>query len=66
MNTEMLALLNGKAKGKKTYAAAVAAVAAALVAYLAGDATVLEALQLAFTGLLAGTLRSGINEVVSK
>ena len=66
MNVEMLALLNQKFKGKKTYAAAIAAIAAAVVSYLAGDSTVLEALQLAFTGLLAGTLRSGIADTVAK
>jgi hypothetical protein len=57
MDTNMLALLNEKFKGKKTYATAIAAVSAALIAYFGGEATLFQALQLGFTGVLGGTLR---------
>lgn len=57
MNLEMLGLMNEKFKGKKTYAAAFAAISSAILAFLAGEATVIEAIQLGFTGLMGGTLR---------
>lgn len=64
MNIETLALLNQKFKGKKTHAAAVIAICSALLAFFSGDATLLQALQLGFTGLFASTIRSGVaNEV---
>jgi hypothetical protein len=47
-------------KGKKTYVVAALAVLSAIGAYLTGDATLAQAIQLAVTALLGMTLRSGI------
>lgn len=47
-------------KGKKTYLLAAGAVLSAGGAYLSGEATVAQALQLAFTGALSATLRHGL------
>lgn len=49
--------------GKKTYIAALAAVLSAAGGYLSGDLALAAAIQLAFTGILAATLRNGINGV---
>lgn len=47
-------------KDKKTYIVAGIAVITAIGAYLTGDATLAEAIQLAITAILAATIRSGI------
>ncbi len=52
--------------GKKTYLAAVAAVLSAAGGYLSGDITIAAAIQLAFTGILAATLRSGVASLRSR
>jgi hypothetical protein len=46
--------------GKKTYIVAALAVLGAIGAYLTGDATAAEAIQLAVTAIIGATLRSGI------
>jgi hypothetical protein len=50
----------GKLKGKKTYVTAALAVVSAGAAYAVGDATGMQAAQMAFTALLAASLRHGI------
>ena len=47
-------------KGKKTYLAALLTIIGAGVSYLNGDATVMQAAQMAVTAILAATLRSGM------
>lgn len=47
-------------KGKKTYVVAAIAVLSAIGAYLTGDSTAMEAIQLAVTAILGATLRVGI------
>jgi hypothetical protein len=47
-------------KGYKTYITAALAVLSAVGAYLAGDATLAEAGQLAFTAVMAVFIRSGV------
>ena len=47
-------------KGKKTYITAALAVITAIAAYLTGDATLAEAIQLGVTAILGATIRSGI------
>lgn len=47
-------------KGKKTYIAAALAVLAAGLSYVQGDATLIQAAQLAFTGLIGAFLRAGV------
>lgn len=49
-------------KGKKTYIMAALAVLTAVAQYLYGDVTLMEASQLAFTAILAATVRKGISE----
>lgn len=49
-------------KGKKTYFAAAGIVLASAVAWLSGEATLLEAITAALTGLGLGTLRMGVKE----
>ena len=46
--------------GQKTYITAAVAVVSAVAAYLVGDATPMEAANLAFTALLAAFVRNGI------
>lgn len=46
--------------GKKTYITAFLAVATAAGAYLTGDATLAETLQLVFTALMAAFVRAGV------
>lgn len=50
----------GKLSGKKTYITAFIAILTAIGAYLTGDATAAEAMQLGFTALLGATVRNGI------
>ena len=47
-------------KGKKTYITAALAVAGAGAGYLTGDATAMQAAQMAVTAILAATLRNGM------
>ena len=47
-------------KGYKTYIAGGVAVLTAVAAYVTGEATAIEAAQLAFTGVIGVLLRSGI------
>lgn len=47
-------------KGKKTYIVAGIGVLSALAAYLTGDATAAEAVQLAFTAVLGATIRNAL------
>lgn len=49
-----------KLSGLKTYIAGALAVLTAVVAYANGEATVIEAAQLAFTGLVGVFLRAGV------
>lgn len=49
-------------KGKKTYVMAAIAALTAVVQYLYGDVTFMEASQLVFTAVLAATIRKGISE----
>lgn len=65
MNLNLLILLNEKFKGKKTYAAAFAAISAAILSYLSGEATLLSAMQLAFTGLMGATIRAGVTSDIA-
>ena len=46
----------------KTFWTGLAGVAAALAAYLGGEATVIEAAQMGLTGLAAVFLRAGLNK----
>lgn len=46
--------------GYKTYITAVVAVITAVGAYLAGDANIIDTIQLAFTAAMAAFIRSGI------
>lgn len=46
--------------GYKTYITAGLAVISAIAGYLTGDATLSEAAQLAFTAIMAATVRAGI------
>lgn len=46
--------------GKKTYMAAIGIVATAVGAWLAGEATLIEAITTALTGLGLGALRMGV------
>ncbi len=57
----MITILNQKFKGKKTYAAAIAAVLSAAITFFMGESTIMEALQLGVTGIIGATLRSGID-----
>lgn len=47
-------------KGYKTYIAAALGIITAAAAYLTGDATLGEALELGFGAVMAATIRSGI------
>lgn len=47
-------------KGKKTYVVAVLSILGAIGAYLTGDATMAEAIQLSITAVLGATLRAGM------
>jgi VIT1/CCC1 family predicted Fe2+/Mn2+ transporter len=49
----------GKLKGKKTYVAAAVTILGAGASYLTGDATAIQAAQMAVTAVLAATLRHG-------
>lgn len=60
MSYELFSMLNEKFKGRKTYVTAIVAVASAVVAYFSGEATLMAALQLAFTGIIGATLRSSV------
>lgn len=53
-------------KGKKTYIVALLAVASAGYAYVTGQADGVSAIQLAITGVLGATLRSGVNSAVNE
>ena len=53
-------------KGKKTYIVAVLAVITAIGAYLTGDATIAETVQLAITAILGATIRSGVTTEAKK
>lgn len=53
-------------EGKKTYITAVGVIVAAAVAFLSGEATLLESITAALTGLGLATLRSGVKNEVSK
>ena len=57
----LLDLLNSKFKGKKTYTTAAVAVLTAAISYLSGEATLIQALQLAVTGAMGATLRHGLS-----
>lgn len=46
--------------GKKTYIAAALAVVAAALTYVQGEATLIEAAQLAFTAIIGAFLRAGV------
>jgi hypothetical protein len=59
-----MSFLNQKFQGKKTYAAAALAVCSGAMAYFSGDASLMTALQLVFTGIMGATLRSGISTEV--
>jgi hypothetical protein len=61
----MLELLNQTFKGKKTYATAAAAIMTALITYLSGEATMMNALELAFTGLIGLTIRNSVSTAVT-
>tara|TARA_R110000868_G_scaffold12008_3_gene58377 strand:- start:451 stop:612 length:162 start_codon:yes stop_codon:yes gene_type:complete len=50
----------GILRGKKTYVVAALSILGAGAGYVTGDATAMQAAQLAVTALLAATLRSGI------
>ena len=50
----------GFLKGKKTYVTAALAVIGAGATYAVGDATAVQAAQMAVTALLAATLRNGM------
>jgi VIT1/CCC1 family predicted Fe2+/Mn2+ transporter len=50
----------GKLKGKKTYVAAALTVVGAAASYLTGDATAIQATQMATTAVLAACLRHGL------
>lgn len=60
MYFELFNALNQKFKGQKTYITALIAVLSAIIAYFSGEATLLAAIQLAATGILAASVRSGI------
>jgi hypothetical protein len=47
-------------QGKKTYIVAALSVIGAIGAYLTGDATAAEAIQIAITAILGATIRSGV------
>lgn len=47
-------------KGKKTYIVAAVAIIGAVAAYLTGDATLADTIQLVVTSLLGATIRSGV------
>jgi precorrin-4 methylase len=47
-------------KGKKTYIVAGVAIITAVAAYLTGDATLNDTVQLCVTALLGATIRNGI------
>jgi len=53
-------------QGKKTYIVAALAVLGAIGAYLTGDATMAEAIQLAVTAILGATIRAGVATEVEK
>ena len=61
----MLDILNKTFKGKKTYATAAAAIMTALITYLSGEATMMAALELAFTGILSMTIRNSVSTAVT-
>lgn len=50
----------GILKGKKTYIAALLTVLGAGAGYATGDATAMQAIQMAITAILAATLRNGL------
>jgi hypothetical protein len=50
----------GILRGKKTYVAASLTIIGAGASYLTGDATVVQAAQMAITAVLAATLRNGM------
>ena len=50
----------GMLKGKKTYVAALLTVLGAGAGYATGDATAMQAIQMAVTAILAATLRNGL------
>lgn len=47
-------------KGKKTYVTAAVAAITAVAAYLTGDATLMDTLQLVFTAAVGAFVRNGI------
>lgn len=50
--------------GKKTYAAAIAAISTAAIGVVNGELSGEAALQLALTGIVAATLRNAIGKIV--
>jgi VIT1/CCC1 family predicted Fe2+/Mn2+ transporter len=50
----------GILRGKKTYVVAAMSILGAGASYLTGDATVIQASQMAITAILAATLRNGM------
>lgn len=52
--------------GKKTYITAIGVVVSALVAFLTGETTLVDAITTALTGLGLATLRAGVKNEVQK
>lgn len=53
-------------KGYKTYIVAAVGVITAAAGYLVGDMDLAQAVQLAFSSILAATVRSGVAEAAKK
>ena len=53
-------------KGYKTYIVAGVGVITAAAGYLVGDMDLAQAIQLAFSSILAATVRKGISDTVAK
>ncbi len=63
--TTMIAFMNQKFQGKKTYATAIVAILTALITYFNGEATLMSALQLGFTAVMGMTIRNGVANAVT-
>ncbi len=53
-------------KGHKTYITAVVAVLTAIAAYIVGDASLIDTIQLVVLATLGATLRSGLKTEINK
>lgn len=62
----LIAMMNSKFEGKKTYSVAAITVLSALVSYFAGELTMFQTLQIAIPAVFAATIRNGVTTEATK